>query len=59
MVLAGKKLGEFQTTDGEGRTSFRIKRAGRYLIRATELRPSTRPDLEWESDFTTLTVEIR
>jgi len=58
IVLAGQKQGEFQTTDGEGRVSFLIKRAGRYLIRATELRPATKPDLEWESDFTTLTIEI-
>jgi len=59
MVLAGQKQGQFQTTDSDGRTSFRIVRAGRYLIRVTELRPSTKPDLEWESDFTTLTVEIK
>jgi uncharacterized GH25 family protein len=58
MVLAGQKDGEFQTTDEDGRTSFRIKRPGKYLVRATELRPSTKPDLEWESDFTTLTIEI-
>ena len=59
MILAGQKHSEFQTTDSEGRASFRITRAGKYLIRTTELRPSTKPDLEWESDFTTLTLEIR
>jgi uncharacterized GH25 family protein len=59
LLLAGQRHGDFQTTDSEGRASFRIKRAGRYLIRATDLRPSTKPDLEWESDFTTLTVEIK
>jgi uncharacterized GH25 family protein len=59
MILAGQKQGEFQTTDNDGHTSFRIMRAGNYLLRATELRPSTKPDLEWESDFSTLTIEIR
>jgi len=59
LLLAGEMHGDFQTTDSEGGASFRIKRAGRYLIRATDLRPSTKPDLEWESDFTTLTVEIK
>ena len=59
MVLAGEKQGEFQTTNGEGVTALRINRAGKYLIRVTDLRPSTKPDLEWESDFTTLTVEIK
>jgi hypothetical protein len=58
-VLAGDSHSEFQTTDSEGIASFRIKSAGKYLLRGTNLRPSTKPDLEWESDFTTLTIQVR
>lgn len=59
LALAGGTRGEFQTTDSEGVTTFRLTRSGEYLLRATELRPSTKPDLEWESDFTTLTIAVK
>jgi len=46
-------------TDAEGRATFRLDRAGRWLLRGTDLRRSTKPSLEWESDFTTLTIQVR
>jgi len=57
IVFEGNKDISFQTTDDNGRAKFRLERAGKYLLRATDLRQSTKPDLEWESDFTTLTIQ--
>ena len=59
IVLAEDPHSEVQSTDSEGRATFKIERAGKYLLRGTDLRPSTKPDLEWESDFTTLTIQVR
>ncbi|HEY5446194.1 MAG TPA: DUF4198 domain-containing protein, partial [Pyrinomonadaceae bacterium] len=59
IVLGGDPDTEFQATDSEGIATFKIKSAGKYLLRGTNLRPSTKPDLEWESDFTTLTIQVR
>lgn len=50
--------GEFGKTDAEGRVTFKLDKAGRWLLRGTDLRPSSKPDLEWESNFTTLTIEV-
>ena len=59
IVLGGDPHREFQATDSEGIATFKIMSAGKYLLRGTNLRPSTKPDLEWESDFTTLTIQVR
>lgn len=56
LVFEGSKHAEFGTTDNEGRVAFKLRRAGRYMLRGTDLRRSTKLDLEWESDFTTLTL---
>lgn len=58
LVRAGQKHGIIQKTDAEGRIVFHLKSGGKWLIRGTELRPATQPDLDWESDFTTLTFEV-
>jgi uncharacterized GH25 family protein len=57
IVFQGNRDIGFQTTDDNGRVTFRLKRSGNYLLRATDLRQSTKPDLGWESDFTTLTIQ--
>lgn len=54
---SGKSL--LQTTNTEGRTTFALPKAGRYLLRGTLLKPTQTNDLEWQSNFTTLTVEVR
>jgi uncharacterized GH25 family protein len=59
IVRAGNSLSEFQTTDAEGRVTFRLARSGKWLLRGTELRPSHKPETEWESDFTTLTIDVQ
>ena len=51
--------GVIQRTDAEGRTVFKLRQAGKWLVRGTELRKSSAPNIEWESDFTTLTIEVR
>jgi uncharacterized GH25 family protein len=59
LVREGEAHGILKTTDAEGRITFRLDKAGRWLLRGTDLRQSTKPTTEWESDFTTLTLEIR
>lgn len=73
VLLDGKPLANFplgyhrensknatlQTTDSEGRTTFNLPKAGRYLLRGTLLQPVQTDSLEWQSNFTTLTVEVR
>jgi uncharacterized GH25 family protein len=53
----GKAL--LETTGADGRVTFRLDRQGRWMARSTDLRPSSRDDLDWESDFTTLTFRAR
>lgn len=46
------------TTDAGGRSNLTFDRPGRWLVRGVDLRRSERPEADWESDFTTLTLEI-
>ena len=58
-LLAGNaKSGSLSKTDSEGRVRLRFKRGGWWLIRATLLKRSSKPDLDWESRFTTLTIFV-
>lgn len=59
LVYDGESHGVLQTTDAEGRVVFQLPKAGLWMLRATELKPSTVPDIDWESRFTTLTFEVR
>ncbi len=58
-VAGGESKGETRKTDAEGRVSFSMKKAGPWLLRGTEVRKSTKPEADWESDFTTLTVDVK
>ncbi len=58
-VAAGEAKGETRRTDAEGRITFRLPKAGAWLLRGTDLRQSAREDADWESDFVTLTLEVR
>ena len=58
-VGAGQPKGETRKTDSDGRVMFRVDAAGRWLLRGTDIRKSNQPDTDWESDFTTLTVEVK
>lgn len=57
VVAEDDRKGSIQKTDVAGRVTFRLDKSGRWLLRGTDLRKSTKPNLDWESDFTTLTVE--
>jgi len=59
LVREGDKKGLLRTTDAEGRVTIRFERSGRWLLRGTQIRRSSKPDTDWESDFTTLTLEVR
>jgi hypothetical protein len=50
--------GTVQRTDADGRATFRLDAAGPWLLAGTDLRESARRPGEWESDFTTLTLEV-
>lgn len=55
----GEMKGETRKTDSAGRVAFRLNKPGRWLLRGTDLRKSTKSDVDWESDFTTLTLEVK
>lgn len=58
-IAAGEAKGETRKTDSAGRVVFRLNKAGRLLLRGTDVRQSTRNDADWESDFATLTLEVK
>jgi uncharacterized GH25 family protein len=58
LVAANAKSGILSRTDSEGLARLRFDRGGWWLVRATVLEPSSKPDLDWESRFTTLTVFV-
>jgi hypothetical protein len=48
----------FETTNALGEVSFAVDHPGPWLFAATDLLPSTKPGLEWESLFATLTLGV-
>lgn len=59
LVGAGGGRGVTRRTDQDGRLTFRLEASGLHLVRGTELRAVQSPELDWESDFTTLTLRVR
>lgn len=57
-VAEDETKGETRKTDPAGRVVFRLNKAGRWLLRGTEVRQSKRSETDWESDFATLTLEV-
>ena len=58
-VSAGETREHVVVTDGEGRASAPVDASGVWLVHGTDLRRVTAADREWESDFTTMVVEVR
>lgn len=60
MVGADGREVTHAATDAEGRVRLTLPLRGVWLLRATDLRPApaARPELDWQSDFTTLTFEV-
>jgi uncharacterized GH25 family protein len=57
-VSAGETKGETRKTDSDGRVTFQLGKEGRWLLRGTDIRKSSKPETDWESDFATLTFEV-
>jgi uncharacterized GH25 family protein len=49
---------QMQRTDGGGNVSFDLDRPGRWLVRGTWLLAVADPAVDWESHFTTLTLDV-
>jgi len=58
-ISTGEPKGDTRKTDKVGRVTFRLGREGRWLLRGTDIRKSNQPDTDWESDFATLTLEVK
>jgi uncharacterized GH25 family protein len=58
-VAAGETKGETRRTDSAGRVTFLLNKQGLWLLRGTDVRRTTKNDADWESDFTTLTLEVK
>jgi len=58
-VSAGESHEHVVITDAEGRAEAKLEAKGTWLVHGTDLRRVTAADREWESDFTTLVVEVR
>ena len=58
-VAAGETREYVVFTDAEGRARARLDVAGAWIVRGVELRRVSEAELEWESDFATMMVEVR
>jgi len=59
LVSERSALGIWRVTDSEGKLRHRLPFAGRWLLRAVDLRPDeNRPDA-WQSRFVTLAIDAR
>jgi uncharacterized GH25 family protein len=58
LASAGDAKGILRTSDSDGRVTFPLPRPGWWLLRATQLTKSSKPDADWESHFATLTVFV-
>jgi uncharacterized GH25 family protein len=58
LVFEKARHGTIAKTDSAGRVTVHINRKGRYMLRGTDLRKTSQPDIDWESDFTTLTFLV-
>jgi uncharacterized GH25 family protein len=58
IVFEGSSKGRIEKTNAEGRVTFRLDRKGRCLLRGTDLRKASQAGVDWESDFTTMTIRI-
>lgn len=58
-VAEGDTKGETRKTDSTGRIVFTLNKAGRWLLRSTDVRKSTKSDADWESDFATLALGVK
>ena len=58
-VSAGETREHVVVTNDEGRAQATLDARGAWLVHGTDLRRATAAELEWESDFTTMVVEVK
>ncbi len=58
-VSAGETREHVAVTDAEGRASAKLDTKGTWLVHGTDLRRATTAEREWDSDFTTMVVEVK
>lgn len=58
-VSADETREHVAVTDADGRATATLDTKGTWLVHGMDLRRATGPDREWESDFTTMVVEVR
>ena len=56
--LEGRTKSAFVTTDASGHATVVFPAKGRWLIFGTHLRRASEPNLEWRSDFATMTTYV-
>ena len=56
--IEGRKRSAFVTTDSAGRAAIVLPVKGRWLLFGTHLRRTNEPNLEWRSDFVTMTTYV-
>jgi uncharacterized GH25 family protein len=54
----GGSADAFVTTDASGKASVPVPKQGRWLLFGTHLRRVNEPNLEWRSDFVTMTFAV-
>jgi uncharacterized GH25 family protein len=58
-VSAGEKREHVAVTDENGRARAVLDTTGPWMVHGTDLRRSSEPGVEWESDFVTMVVEAK
>ena len=58
LVTSLSPVGVWRRTDAQGRIRIAPPLAGRWLVRAVDLRVSSKTPDEWESDFVTLAFDV-
>ncbi len=58
-VSAGETREHVAVTDADGRATATLDARGVWLVHGTDLRRVAAADREWESDFTTMVVEVK
>jgi uncharacterized GH25 family protein len=54
----GSSREQMQKTDGSGVATFHFDAPGHWLVHGTLLRAMPGPDIDWESHFTALTIDV-
>lgn len=57
-VSAGGTREHVRATDAEGRAAAKLDVAGLWLVHGADLRRATVNEREWDSDFTTMVIEV-